>query len=85
MCDLWYKKQQNLEKQLIAKALDLFEHMGSANACRIPIPNTKPQVTIMIGDERMFNLEIKDLKKQIRKLTFIIDNGLGEEDLKSEI
>lgn len=86
MCDIWYKKQTNLEKQLITSALNLFEHMGSANACRIPIPNTEPEVLIVIGDDRAFKSDqIKDLEKQIRKLTMIIDEGLGEEDLKIEI
>jgi len=50
--EIWNKKREMLENELKDDALDLFSHMGGAGACKIPIPNTSPQVFIVVGDER---------------------------------
>ena len=50
--EIWNKKREMLEGQLRDDALDLFAHMGSAGALKMLIPNTKPQVFIVVGDER---------------------------------
>jgi hypothetical protein len=50
--EIWNKKMELLENELKDDALDLFAHMGSAGACKIAIPNTNPQVFIVVGDDR---------------------------------
>ena len=50
--EIWHRNMERLENELKDDALNLFAHMGSAGACKIPIPNTEPQVFIVVGDER---------------------------------
>lgn len=58
--DIWNKRREDLENKLITSALDLFSHMGAAGSCKIPIPNTEPQVFIIVGDDRAikFNIDL---------------------------
>ena len=58
--EIWNKNRERLENELVDDALNLFSHMGRAGACKIPIPNTSPQVFIVVGDDRA----IKSLIKQ---------------------
>lgn len=63
MCEIFNRRMVKLEGALKDAALNLFEHMGSANACRIEIPNTSPQVFIIVGDVRAIAQLLKQSPK----------------------
>lgn len=48
--NIWDKRREGLEERLKLAALDLFHHMGTAGACKIPVPGTNPELFIVVGD-----------------------------------
>ena len=61
MCELWNKRTEKLQEELTESALNLFDHMGTAGACKIAIPGTSPEVFIVVGDTKAFKSLIKDI------------------------
>lgn len=49
MTDIWNKRREKLEGDVVAATLALFEHTGS-NAFKLRIPGTTPTVSIVVGD-----------------------------------
>jgi hypothetical protein len=52
MNEIWNKRREKLEEELTQSALNLFDHMGDAGACKISIPGTSPEVFIVVADDK---------------------------------
>ncbi len=59
MNDIWNARRIRLEKAVIDAALDLFKHTGSV-AFKVSIPNTRPEVFIIAGDQGTLQEEITE-------------------------
>ena len=52
MNESWNARLEKLEAAVIKAALDLFEHMGSAGAFKLPIKATNPEIFVVAGSEK---------------------------------